>query len=557
MTSSAPLLPLLLLALATTAPGRAEPPGTATAPTTAPPTMDRIDRVVVFADRAEVVRVATARCAGGSGATAAVVFSTLPDGLDTRALRAEADGDVAVVGVTTSRVEQTEALDARVKALQDELLSVDVDIAARQRAREDDAQRLRSLLSYGGWVRVALAEELRQTKPDVARLEQVLAMLAEQSRAAVDVNVARDAELRALQRRRERLVHRLGRLGALDGAEPARLDATVGVRCGAAAAPTVRLTYVVPGAGWHPEYDLRFTSPPRQKTGEGKATLTIAGVVTQSSGEDWTDVEVWLSTSKPKLGGEAPLPDPLWIAGAPESRGRTLVQAQEERAADLGRGAGAGAGPQAASLEDGGKAFVLKLPRRVTVRADGRPYWFPVDDIATKATATLVAWPALSPSVHQVAALSNPAAFPLVEGTVHVFRNGTFVGDAALAYRAPGEPFELSLGVDDELSLTRIDLIGSRREAGFFSGSQSIAQAFRTEVKNRSEQDVVVELREQIPVSKTTDVTVAVVKDKTSTGYTLDALRGHIGWKVSLRRGAAASRDLAFTIALPKEWAVQ
>jgi uncharacterized protein (TIGR02231 family) len=561
---------LLLLSLATLSlPGRALPAPTTTAPTTpapppaptttpppAPTTMrpDRIDHVVVFADRAEVTRVAEARCVAGA---AAVVFAQLPDSLDTRALRAEADDGAVTVGVATTRVEQREALDARVKSLQDELLAVDVDIADVQHAREDDGQRQRAWQSYGAWFRSAMSEELRQPKPDLARFEQLLSTLGEQTVSATNDDVARGARLRTLQRRRERLAHRLDRLGQLDGDAPARLDATVSVRCGSSTTPTVRLAYVVPAARWNPEYDLRFAAPDKQKVGDGKATLTVAGVIAQSTGEDWTDAEVWLSTAKPKLGGEAPLPNPIWVTGAPETKGKTLVQAEEERAADLGAGTGGGGGPRAAALDDGGKSFLLKLPRRVTVRADGRPYWFPVDDLATKARSSLVAWPALTPSVHQVASFANPAGFPLVEGTVHVFRNGTFVGDEPLPYRAPGEPIELSVGVDDDLALARIDLLGGRREAGFFSGSQSIAQGFRTELKNRSVNDVVVEVREQVPVSKSADITVKVHKDKTSAGFTLDDVRGHLTWKVAIKRGATERRDLQFEIALPKDWAVR
>ena len=135
---------------------------------------DRVERVVVFADRAEVTRAATARCEAGA---AAVSFPQLPDSIDARTLRGEADGDAVPVGVSTTTVEQTEALDARVKELQDETQRVDVEMATLQRAQADDDERLRSLASYGPWFRAAIAEDLRQPKPDVARYEQLLGTL--------------------------------------------------------------------------------------------------------------------------------------------------------------------------------------------------------------------------------------------------------------------------------------------------------------------------------------------------------------------------------------------
>ena len=527
-------------------------PAQAAATATPPPRVDHVDRVVVFADRAEVRRAATARC--GNEAVA-VTFADLPAALDVRTLRAEAKG-ADPVGVATNRVEQTAATDERVRALQDELRTVDVAIESRERAQADDDERARSFASYGAWFRAAVGEELRATKPDIARFEQLLSTMTGETQTYATTMVARGAELRALQRRRERIANRLDRLGAVaEGAAP-RLDATVGLRCARGATSTVFLSYVVPGAGWRPEYDLRFASTSGRKTGEGTVALTVGGVIRQSSGEDWDDAELWLSTAKPRLGGQAPLPNAIWLSASPETRGKTLVQQQEDRADDLGKGAGgAAAGPRAANLDDGGKAFVLKLPRRVTVRADGRPYWFPVDDVSGKATASLVAVPSLSGAVHRVVAFNNPAAYPLMAATVHVFRGATFVGDEPLDYRAPGEPVELSLGVDDDISLERTDLLGGLRGSSFFSGQQTIAHAMRTRLHNRSDEDVVVELREQIPVSKSSDIAVKL-QDKTTAGYALDAVRGHVVWKVALKKDARDQRDLAFTIALPKDWTV-
>ncbi len=510
-----------------------------------------VERVVVFADRAEVTRKEVAKCVGGS---AAVEFDGLPDAIDERTLRGEADGDAVFVGVSTKTTELVESLDAQVKKLQDEIQLLDDQIGVLEKAQIDDDERFNTWASYGGWFVTLISEDLRQPKPDIGRWDTLLSTMTTEALTASNARVARDAERRNLERKRERLQNRLARLSP--SAAPANITALVAVRCGSSTSPTVRLSYVVPGANWHPEYDLRFTGPAKAKTGAGKAVLTVAGVVTQSSGEDWNDVEIWLSTAKPRLGGEAPLPNPIYVYGQEETKQKTLVQAQEDRAADLQTGASGGKAAASADLDDGGKAFVLKLPKRVTVKADGRPYWFPVDDTGANATSALVAFPALSPQVFQTVSLVNPAAYPLIEGTVHVFRGATFVGDEQLPYKAPGEAIELSLGLDEEVALERKDLLQQKREAGLFSGSQTLAQAWRTILHNRSDQDVVVEIREQIPVSKSADIKVELKSDETTAGYSLDKVRGHLKWQVAMKKGANEKRDVSFVIAVPKEWAV-
>ncbi|MBI1946349.1 MAG: mucoidy inhibitor MuiA family protein [Deltaproteobacteria bacterium] len=554
MTARMPLAAVIAGALTVQCAVLCALPSLGAAPTEAP-TRGAIDRVVVFADRAEVTRVQTARCAGGN---ASVTFAELPDAVDPRTLRGDADGGAVAVGVATTTVQLAEALDARVATLQAELRRLDDRLAALERGDHDSRTRAHTWGSYASYLRDLVTEEMRQSKPDTARWEQVLKALegeADQGNTAV---VARAAERRVLQRQRERFAARLARLDP--SAAPAHLNATVAVTCGGATAPKVRLSYVVPGATWRPEYDLRFTRAAEGagKVGDGTAVITVAGVVSQATGEDWVDAQIALSTAKPALGGEAPLPNRITVAGHPEEKGKTLVQAQEDRPEDLGAGRAGGAAPAAgAALDDGGKAFVLTLPRRVTLRADGRPSWFPVDDLRTKAASVLVAVPARAPYVYQVAKLANPAAFPLMAGAVQVYRGGTFVGVVDLEYRAPGEPFEVSLGIDEEIELDRKDLLLQRREAGLLSGNQTVAHSYRTILKNRSAVDVTVEVREQIPVSKTADITVAVDQKETSAGYRLDAHRGHLTWAVPLKKGATGQRDISFAIQLPKEWSLR
>ena len=51
----------------------------------------------------------------------------------------------------------------------------------------------------------------------------------------------------------------------------------------------------------------------------------------------------------------------------------------------------------------------------VSVAADGRPIWSPVDVVEAAATAKLVAAPKIDEHVYQVVALKNPAAYALLQ----------------------------------------------------------------------------------------------------------------------------------------------
>jgi len=168
----------------------------------------------------------------------------------------------------------------------------------------------------------------------------------------------------------------------------------------------------------------------------------------------------------------------------------------------------------------------------------------------------LVATPALDEHVYQLVSLSNPAAYPLLEGRVRSYRAGSYVGDSKLTHQGVGAPFEISLGADEELQVTRSKLDDKDVGAGFFSSTKHIVRAFRTRVTNQAAGPETVELREQIPVSKIDDVRVELVGKATSGGYQLDAVRGFVTWSVTLVRGEWRNVDIGYAIHLPESWGI-
>nr|NQU92517.1 mucoidy inhibitor MuiA family protein [Bacteroidota bacterium] len=74
----------------------------------------------------------------------------------------------------------------------------------------------------------------------------------------------------------------------------------VTVDCEASVKGDLEISYYVPSAGWEPEYDFRVDEVSEPLVIDYKAN------VFQSSGEDWKDVDLVLSTNNPSLGGFKP-----------------------------------------------------------------------------------------------------------------------------------------------------------------------------------------------------------------------------------------------------------
>ncbi len=510
-----------------------------------------VDRVVVFADRAMVVRKTAVTCKSGK---AVATFEGLVSHLDARTLRATASGSAKALGVA-HRITALEAdSDARVAKLRAELRTIDDAIQVLQVEISRIQSRWSTSQQYGNYFRVVFSEALRGSVADTRTWGSTLDGLTAEDLAGSKARVALNRKIREKQRARDLIQRRLNHYQARQS--PQAMVATVAIDCGKEKKPTIRLAYVVGGARWRPEYDLRFTPAAGKTLGKGKAELTVGAVVIQSSGEDWENATVVLSTAKPRLGARAPMPAILWVDGHEVGKERVLVQATEKRDQLKTGGAVSSAGPQGAALKDQGQSVILTIPRKVTVRADGSPYWFPVDRIETSAISVLKSVPKLSPYVYQVARLNNPASYPLLAGRVHTYRGGAYVGDTSLEYRGAGEPIEVSLGLDERLRLERIDVRERDKKPGFLGSTRKLERVYRIEIESQAKVTLPVEIHERIPVSKEEAIRVMLDTKKTTPGYKLDKHRGLITWTVKVKSGGTRGVELHYEIKLPDDWKV-
>jgi uncharacterized protein (TIGR02231 family) len=510
-----------------------------------------VDSVVVFVDRARVTRIGSGACEAGR---ARVTFTHLPAALDTRTLRGEVHEGAEAIGVVTEQVNEQQAVDPRVRQLEEQQRKIQADIRDNEAKRSAIVADLTDVEAYAMVFGATVAEEMRNPRPNTAVWGKNLESFRTRRAARNDERHKLDVALRGFRQQTDRLAREIAHLGAA-GARAFR-NATVVVDCRKLSRVTASLSYVVPGATWQPEYDLDFAPHKRGKSGAGTARLTVGAVIRQATGEDWKSARLSLSTARPKLGAEAPLPAPLLVDGQEEKRDKVMVQAQERREQLQGGGGGAAAGPTAAGLDDKGNAFVLSLPNRVTIVADGRPVWAPVDVREAPASVKLVTTPKLDEHVYQVIALKNPCAYPLIDGHMRSYRGGSYVGDAAFEYHGVGEPMEVSLGIDEELKVERKTIDDRDQKAGLLSSTKHIVRSYRTTITNRSGATEAVELRENIPVSMIDDVKVEVVAKETTPGYQLDARRGFVTWSVPLKSGEWRYTDVGYAIHLPDDWQV-
>ncbi len=264
--------------------------------------------VTVFSDRARVRRLAKGRLPAG---THEVTLPPLTGIVWMDTVRASAKG-AQVIRVERNPAERVRQELPKLK----ELLEEAEGLLVRINRLQVELQVLDQRRNWLDRLRPApvVAEQERQGRPPPpiatgAWLASLDTMTGIKTKLDVD-RVRLSEEERVLQEAYQAVVTRLQAEDPFNVIVPG-VEVQVRLRVAQAGPVQIELEYFVPNASWKPVYDLDF-DPKTQKLG-----VQTAAWVQQNTFEDWSGVELELSTSVP--GRQIDLPQPLtWTLG--ESR---------------------------------------------------------------------------------------------------------------------------------------------------------------------------------------------------------------------------------------------
>ena len=142
--------------------------------------------------------------------------------------------------------------------------------------------------------------------------------------AAVAEEVASaDAAIRDAERKQRDIDREVARLESDRAIKPPnKLEVRIDLAAAAAAKATLRVTYAVRNARWAPLYDARLDTGAKDR--KPVLELVRRAEITQTTGEDWSNVALAVSTVRTARGGSAPdaeLADRA-ISASPASAGR-------------------------------------------------------------------------------------------------------------------------------------------------------------------------------------------------------------------------------------------
>ena len=521
-----------------------------------------VDAVTVYPDGASVTRLISVDLPAGDNSA---VLKDFPLTLDPSSLRVEGEaGAKLTIGAIDAKPPRAAPpvnlpeLDKRIEALKDERANLQGAIDAAT-ARRKFAERFAEASPAG-------IGDKGEARP-IAEWRTAFAAVGEEIAGA-------DTAIRDAQRKQRDLDRDIARLEQ-DRAQkpPSKLEVRIELATAAPTRATLRVTYAVRNARWTPLYDIRLDTGARDR--KPALELVRRAEITQSTGEDWSNVALAVSTVRTARGGNAPELKPLVVqyphvprpmaAGSMSDSAMPLAAPPPDRLRQLRAGGGRGDEPmmekaaeQQAAADVSGFQVVFRIPGRVSLGASEGAKSLRVSSAAIAPDLAVRAAPVLDPTGFLEASFKQAEDAPLLPGRVAIYRDGVFAGRGLMAAASKDETVRLGFGADDKIKIERTVLKRNEGSAGLIvTTSKTDERAFKTTVRNGHDFPIRIAIEDQLPVSENEDIVVEMLPSTTAPSATnLRDKRGVLEWAFEAKAGEVRDINFAWRVRWPKDKSV-
>ncbi|HEX9469962.1 MAG TPA: mucoidy inhibitor MuiA family protein, partial [Bradyrhizobium sp.] len=384
--------------------------------------------------------------------------------------------------------------------------------------------------------------------------------------AAVAEEVASaDAAIRDAERKQRDIDREIARLESDRAIKPpSKLEVRIDLSAAAATKATLRVTYAVRAARWTPLYDARLDTGAKDR--KPALELVRRAEITQTTGEDWPNIALSVSTVRSARGGRAPElnslivqypppPRPAAPAGAVMDNARPPAQSRAMSKAIDQPAEREKADEQQAAAEVGGFQVVFRIPGRVSVGASEGAKSLRVSTASIAPDLAVRAVPVIDPTAFLEASFTQREDAPLLPGQVAIYRDGVFIGRSHMAAAGKDETVRLGFGADDKVKVERSVVKRNEGSAGLILTTSKIDErSFKTVIRNGHDFPIRIAIEDQLPVSENEDIQVEMLPSTTPpTTINVRDKRGVLEWTFEAKPGEAKDIAFAWRVRWPKD----
>jgi uncharacterized protein (TIGR02231 family) len=522
-----------------------------------------VSGVTIYGDRALITRSGLENVAAG---LQTLVIDNLPVSLVDQSLRVEGEAEdkAKIIDVKIETVYLDTIPEGRVKSLQDRLKG----LRAEERNVIDRLQVLKIQKDYLDSLRMYSARDAKlivgpkSTYDDWERMlsfldRKLTSLFSEMRTVAVSLEEIRnkirsiEAQIRQAEAYSKKSIKR------------ASIDVEI-VKSGAV---RLRISYLLYGTGWTPLYETRVSS------GATEMQMTYTGMVRQSTGEDWNQIDLVLSTAKPSVGGALPELNPWFVdmrvPSLPRySMGRSdgvaksmaapspgLVAPETESAPEPPRAyASSIMRSDAAEVETQATSSVYRISQKMSIPSDNNPHRVPIAVVSLPVKLDYSCVPKMAELVYLQGKITNGSDYTLLAGSMNVFFENNFVAVSGLKNVFPGEEFPTALGVDEGVRVQRKLLNRVTEYKGTFSKTTRINYDVLITVENQKRVPIHIEIKDNVPLSRNEKIVVEVT-DPDPKVMTPEE-QGLFVWRLDLSPAEKKEIKLTFSVEYPRDMIV-
>ncbi len=485
----------------------------------------KLSDVTVYADRAQVTRMLIKVFNKG---THTLLFDNLPANVDQNSIQVNGKGLVELLDVEFKKIYVKRISNGAVSRLR-----------ISQQKVEDKIQKINDSVEQAKAEKnfvIKITEKLTNTKQKEAKAvldpQKWVKMVSfyRKKMSSLDKEMRELSKaLRELGLELERIQEEIRQLGANSSKSKNQVQLKINIP--ATGQVRLKVSYVVHGPSWRPLYDLRVSS--NSKT----MAIVYKAMVRQSSGEDWTNVNLKLSTAKPNISGVRPSLRAWYLniykpdVKAPREQSKFKREAaksapidemryqfnDKKRSAKGGRFANEllmakpmkrkQAGVDSLSLN---AVFVIK--QTASIKADNNAHQVSIFNKTFKAKMRYSVIPKIAEHAYLKAQVTNNTVFPLLAGPANVFLDSNFVAHSRLKSVAPKEEFWTYLGVDNGVKVKYKFINKFQEKLGVFSKTTLNTYEYQITVKNNKGHSTAIHVWDQIPMARNESIKVKLIK---------------------------------------------
>jgi len=488
-----------------------------------------------------------------------VLIIGMPADYNRESLRIEGEGAFRILSIEERRA-ATRALEAQRRSPARDIRDAIQTLADRRTFAANAMEAAQKQIAYIDAMTAAQARasasngENDPALVDAAQWTAMWASVGEGAREALDTRNRAQIEMRDIDEQIADLRAQLQDVGAERRLGPVL---SVEIEADAPVSGTLTARYQMENANWAPVYDARLT------LGDApEMTLVRRARVRQGTGEDWTGIDLTLSTARP--GGRASAPDPRLLFARIEAEREELAYGKHGRGIavesmmemDMAPPPVAMAAPApaqqvmaVAQLE--GETVQYAIPGAVDIGGSGEAKQVLIDERGGAVTLEVRATPSLDETAYLYAEFENADEAPVLPGTASLYRDGVFVGTAPLSRIAGGETTHLPFGSYDRIKVTHTERERMEGEAGLIRARQTERRRYAMTAENLGDRTMTVAIRDSMPYAEDEDVEITLRAAPMPDERDADGRKGALVWRFDLEPGATREIEHGYDVTYP------